>query len=71
MKNVDARGLTCPDPVIRTKKALSDSPDSVIVMVDNETSKINVERFLIIAGYQVNVAQAANGDYSIIGKKQL
>ena len=45
---IDARGLLCPKPIILTKKALNDNAvkDAFVVLIDNETSKDNVERFL-------------------------
>jgi len=44
--NVDARGLSCPQPVIATKKALDSITEGVIVtIVDNEISKENVIKF--------------------------
>jgi selenium metabolism protein YedF len=47
-KIVDARGKTCPEPLIMTKKALKDLAlgQKMQVLVDNETSKNNVSRFL-------------------------
>lgn len=48
MKTVDARGLLCPKPLILTKKALKEAGvnERFLVLIDNETSKQNVERFL-------------------------
>jgi len=48
MKIVDARGMLCPKPLILTKKALKESRinERFLVLIDNETSKQNVERFL-------------------------
>ena len=45
---VDARGVLCPKPLIMTKKQLSKTAKdtSFLVLIDNETSKENVERFL-------------------------
>lgn len=44
MMEVDARGLSCPEPVVRTKKAF-EANNSFTVLVDNETAKENVVRF--------------------------
>jgi len=41
---IDARGLSCPEPVVRTKKAFTTNND-FSVLVDNETAKENVIRF--------------------------
>jgi len=45
---VDARGLACPKPLIMTKAALAKLAvgREMTVIIDNETSKQNVERFL-------------------------
>ncbi|MFW5774775.1 MAG: sulfurtransferase-like selenium metabolism protein YedF [Chitinivibrionales bacterium] len=47
-KIVDARGEVCPKPLIMTKKALNQLAvnETMVVQIDNETSKQNVERFL-------------------------
>jgi selenium metabolism protein YedF len=45
---VDARGQLCPKPLILTKQALKDNAvgAAIAVLMDNETSCQNVERFL-------------------------
>ena len=45
---IDARGEICPKPLILTKKAYKDDDikENFTVLLDNETSKENVERFL-------------------------
>ena len=50
---VDARGKLCPVPLIMTKKALGESVkgDTLRILIDNETSKNNVERFLADNGF--------------------
>ena len=55
MNNIDARGLSCPQPVLLTKKAVDAKPEALTIMVDNETAKGNVLRFLKNAGYTVEV----------------
>ncbi|MEW5785971.1 MAG: sulfurtransferase-like selenium metabolism protein YedF [Bacillota bacterium] len=43
---IDCRGLNCPEPVLRTKKALEeDQAETLIVIVDNETARENILRF--------------------------
>ncbi|WP_368293448.1 sulfurtransferase TusA family protein [Dehalobacter sp. TBBPA1] len=70
LKYVDARGYSCPEPVIFTKRALADDPSEIMVIVDNETSKINVERFLRVAGYRVEVDHEQPNQYSLKGIKK-
>jgi selenium metabolism protein YedF len=52
MKTIDARGQACPMPLILTKKALADTPPGslVQVLIDNDVSRQNVERFCIDNG---------------------
>ena len=45
MKRVDARGLSCPEPVIQTKNAMASKEAEYEVLVDNVVAKENVSRF--------------------------
>lgn len=63
MKKIDARGLSCPEPVIMTKKALSSKDSHYEILVDNITAKENVTRFASHQGYQVAVTRQKNDDY--------
>ena len=53
---VDARGLSCPQPVILTMEALKKNADGYEIVVDNHTAEQNVTRFLKKAGKSVEVA---------------
>lgn len=67
MKEIDARGLGCPAPVLQTKAALQEeSPDSVRVVVDNAASQQNVQRFLESQGFETSLEQVG-ADYVVIG----
>lgn len=46
MNNVDARGMSCPQPVLMVKKAIDKGALDIEVLVDNNTAKNNVEKFL-------------------------
>ena len=54
MKTVDARGLSCPQPVLMTKNALASKENSYEVLVDNSTAKENVTRFATNSGYKLS-----------------
>ena len=41
---VDARGLSCPQPVVLTNRAIEAGAENLEVLVDNEVSKENVLR---------------------------
>ena len=67
MKEIDARGLACPAPVLQTKAALQEErPSSVRVVVDNAASQQNVQRFLESQGFQTVLAQDG-ADYFVSG----
>lgn len=55
-KVVDARGRSCPEPVLMTKNATKDNSD-VQVIVDSKVAKENVERFAVNAGYKVDIKE--------------
>ncbi|MBS3955968.1 MAG: sulfurtransferase TusA family protein [Clostridiales bacterium] len=61
MVEVDARGLSCPLPLMRAKKALDSNPESLRVLVDSGTAKANVTNLLSDEGYTVNVAEGPDG----------
>ena len=44
MKTVDARGLSCPEPVIRMRNAVLEGELPLVVLVETTTSRENVRR---------------------------
>ncbi len=43
-KRIDARGLSCPQPVVLVDKAIAAGDINLEVLVDNEVAKENVSR---------------------------
>jgi TusA-related sulfurtransferase len=67
MKEIDARGLACPAPVLQTKAALQEEcPKVVKVVVDSAASQQNVQRFFESQGFQTAPDQVGT-DYVVIG----
>jgi selenium metabolism protein YedF len=65
VKKVNACGLTCPAPVLLVKDAVeSEQPEELEVLVDNDASMENVNRFLTSKGYQVSCAPRGD-DFSL------
>jgi selenium metabolism protein YedF len=55
-RNVDARGLNCPQPVILTKRVMDEkSGEEIVTMVDNSTSLENVCKLAINQGYTYTI----------------
>ena len=58
MIEVDARGLTCPVPVVKTKKAIEGNPGGKIaVLVDSKVSVENVSRLAESQGYSIEIEE--------------
>ena len=68
MKTIDARGLSCPEPVIMTRKALVSGEQSYEVLVDNPASRENVTRYAEHQGYSVSVTEQ-DGEYTLSLRK--
>ena len=63
MNQVDARGYSCPEPVLMINNALKNGTP-LVVLVDNETPLQNVRRFAANNGYQVSWKEVGE-DYEI------
>ncbi|NLG29055.1 MAG: SirA family protein [Chloroflexi bacterium] len=61
---VDARGLSCPQPVILARKAIAAGQFPIEVRVDSVTSRENVRRMAEKQGCTVSVV--ADGDEFIL-----
>ncbi|HAE43753.1 MAG TPA: SirA family protein [Clostridiales bacterium] len=68
MNKIDTRGMSCPQPVLMTKKALEKHPEGIAILVDNNTAKGNVERFLKNAGYTATITEDGE-DFILEAKK--
>ena len=63
---VDARGLSCPQPVIMTLDEIKKgSEKKIIVLVDTDTSKENVTRAAESQGCKVNEISPEGESYRI------
>jgi TusA-related sulfurtransferase len=68
---VDARGLSCPQPVIMTLDEINKGSDKeIIVRVDTDTSKENVIRAAESQGCTINDISPAGEGYSITFTKE-
>ncbi|MGD8368003.1 MAG: sulfurtransferase-like selenium metabolism protein YedF [Desulfobacterales bacterium] len=67
MKEIDARGLACPAPVLQAKAAVEQEGASrVKVFVDNEAAQQNVKRFLASKGFSVELGRSGD-DFVVDG----
>lgn len=63
-KKVDARGLSCPQPVVLVDRAIADGNTDLEILVDNEVARENVSRLINRRGMKTNISQ--NGSDIII-----
>ena len=68
MKEIDARKLDCPKPVLLVKEAVEKGEEEIRACVDNETAAANVTRFFESRGYTA-AREDAGRDIFISGKK--
>lgn len=54
---VDARGRSCPEPVIMTKNAIDNGNTNIEVLIDAKVAVENVKRFASSKGYTVSVEE--------------
>jgi selenium metabolism protein YedF len=67
MKEIDARGLACPAPVLETRAAVeNESATHIKVIVDNDAAKENVSRFLTSRGFSVEAGREGE-QFFVIG----
>lgn len=64
---IDVRNLGCPEPVIKTKKALDalDTEGILEVLGNTEASKENILRFAQNSGYGASLEERAGGEFLI------
>jgi tRNA 2-thiouridine synthesizing protein A len=67
---IDARGLSCPQPVLLAREALKKQMTGTIeVLVDSGTARDNVARAAEHARWNVKVSDRPDGSYSVLLSK--
>ena len=70
-KTVDARGLSCPEPVLLAKKAIEGLAGGTIeVLVDTATGMENVTRMANTLSCAVKVREADDGSFVLSIEKE-
>ncbi len=65
MKQIDCKGLGCPEPVLRAKAALEQGEKSFEILVDNEASRDNVLRFGHSRNCRVELTTLTDGSFRL------
>jgi TusA-related sulfurtransferase len=70
MRTIDARGLSCPQPVLMTLDEMKKHDKGEIeILVDTDTSRENVSRATHSKGWQVKYVHEEGEGYRIIINK--
>ncbi len=70
IKTIDARGLSCPQPVMLAHQAIHKlDKGEVEVLVDSDTARENVSRLAKNSGWAVTIDKQPEGSYRIVLKK--
>ncbi len=70
-KIIDAQGLSCPQPVVLTKRALDEiAAGQITVLVDSETARDNVSRMASTSGCSVNILEKGGSTFELLITKE-
>lgn len=71
INTVDARGLSCPQPVIMTMKEIQKvKKGDIAILVDTETAQENVVRAAKLQGWSVVEVVSTDGNYKIVIRRE-
>ena len=70
IETVDARGLSCPQPVMLVSKAIQKLKSGTIeVLADSGTAHDNVSRLAKNSGWAVTIEEKPDGNFRMVLKK--
>lgn len=70
MKEVNAKGLACPQPLILTKKAVENSEEKdFLVIVDNDTAVKNLEKFAKSSNLNFRFEKKSDNEFNVFVSK--
>ncbi|MDH7498180.1 MAG: sulfurtransferase TusA family protein [Syntrophomonadaceae bacterium] len=70
METLDVRGLSCPIPVLKTKKLMDAGVTEILVLGSSAVSRENVQRLAHSQGYQATVKASSETGWEMELKKR-
>ena len=67
MKTVDARGLSCPEPVMLTDEAVKSGKRPIKVLVSEPHQKMNIEKYAKDHGISFTTEETEDGFAVMLG----
>lgn len=68
MKEINAKGLACPKPVVKAKKAMTDN-DQFLVIVDNRTAVENLSKLGKKMNAEISVVEESESEFKVMFKQ--
>jgi len=69
VERLDVRGLSCPIPVIRTKKLIDQGCNEILIVGDSAPARENVSRLAKSSGYQMRFITDEKDNWELEIKK--
>ena len=70
MKEINAKGLACPQPLILTKRAVESSEEKdFLVIVDNDTAVKNLEKFAKSSNLDFKFEKISDNEFNVFVSK--
>lgn len=70
MKEINAKGLACPQPLILTKKAVEGSEEKdFLIIVDNDTAVKNLEKFAKSSNLDFRFEKISDNEFNVFVSK--
>jgi TusA-related sulfurtransferase len=68
MITIDTRGKVCPEPLIMTKRSLSDAPkgSSFEILGNNAVVRLNVSTYIKLLGFAPEIVDEEEGEFKIL-----
>jgi tRNA 2-thiouridine synthesizing protein A len=65
LKIIDVSGLSCPIPVIRTKKEIDAGEKEIIIKGNTQVSRENISRLAVNSGYGISIIKDKKDDWEM------
>ncbi len=66
---IDAKGLSCPEPLVLLKKAMEDKKDKYEIVVDAKVAMENISKFAKARSYDIDVKEEGSSYFIKLSKK--
>lgn len=71
MKELDVRGLSCPEPVLQLKPLIDKNVETIKILCSCGTSSENIQRIAKNHNYEVNILENGEDCVYLLKKKEV